>query len=186
MESSVEIPENFKLAYDRSAIVKSISAIAPEISAWAAECHKKTGQQVLAVCILRGGLFFFADLLQSIKTSVEPACCRTWSYSSDENAKTDGGVRVSVDDVAAQGRSILMVDDICDTGATLHKLQKVFLDLGAAEVRSAVLIHREVSNSVFTPSWSAFRYSGDEWFVGYGMEDRNHYANLPGVYTIRP
>ena len=89
---------------------------------------------------------------------------------------------VAVDDVVAEGRAILMIDDICDSGSTLAKLEHVFLDLGASVVNSVVLIHRLCAAPKFKPTWSGFEYQGDAWFVGYGMEDKNKYANLPAIY----
>ena len=60
------------------------------------------------------------------------------------------------------------------------------LERGAREVRSAVLIRRLINDPAYTPTWSAFDYGGEEWFVGYGMEDGERWRNLPGVYIIQP
>lgn len=180
----MKVPANYHLEYSVEDIQKSLKVLSSEISPWAEGVYQSTGQQVLAVCILRGAVLFFADLLRSIEVTIEPTFCRTWSYSSSNNEQQKG-VRVSVEDVVAEGRSILMVDDICDTGSTLYKMQQVFKDLGAKEVKSCVLIHRLVSNAKFSPDWAAFRHKGDQWFVGYGMEDKNHYSNLSAVYSMK-
>jgi len=176
----MNLPDHYRIAFSEELIQQRVKEIGEEIGDWAAS---GTGQ-LLAVCVLRGGAPFFQDLIRRVPLSVEPTYCRTWSYSSESNEQSAGGVRVSVDSVLAEGRRILVVDDICDTGATLLKLQNVFSDLGATEIKSAVLIHRKVESSVFTPNWSAFQYQGADWFVGYGMEDKNQFANLPAVYTI--
>ena len=183
----MQIPANFKRAFTSEMIAASVARVGRQVTEWARDAEQRTGEQVLAVCVLRGGAPFFVDLIRAVETSVEPAYCRTWAYSSDVNShmlSPTGKVRVSVEEVVAGNRAIVIVDDICDTGATLGKLQRVFLDLGAAEVKSAVLIHRLVESSTFRPDWTAFEYSGSEWFVGYGMEDRNRFSNLSEVYTI--
>lgn len=179
----MELPPKYKPLYSSSEIEQRLARLGPEIGIWVSEVTANTKQQVLAVCILRGGAFFFTDLLRQIPVSIEPTFCRTWSYSSKSNEQASG-VRVSVDEVVAEGRAILMVDDICDTGSTLAKLEKVFLDLGASAVKSVVLVHRIVSQPKFKPSWSAFEFDSADWLVGYGMEDCNYYSNLPGVYRI--
>jgi hypoxanthine phosphoribosyltransferase len=182
----VLVPAHLKIFRSPQEIAAAVSRIATELTPWVKDCHLTSGVQPLAVCVLRGGAPFFIDLLRAIPESIEPTYCRTWSYSFDQNAQRGGGVRVAVDDVVAEGRSILLVDDICDTGATLLKLHKVFEELGAKEVKTAVLVHRLQSEQRYTPNYRAFAHSGPEWFVGYGMEDRNHWANLPALYTMNP
>ncbi len=178
-----KVPSHLTLQYSESQIENRLKALGDDINKWSLEVNKRKGEPILAVCVLRGAVFFFSDLLRNIPSSVEPAFCRTWSYSSKENLQMKG-VRVSVESIEAAGRSILIVDDILDTGATLKKLHQVFTELGAEEVKTAVLIHRIVKNSSYSPDWSAFKYEGDKWFVGYGMEDRNRLQNLKDVYTM--
>ncbi len=176
--------QSAKCLYSRAEIQQQIERLAKEITPWVIQARRESGQQVLAVCILRGGIFFFSDLVRAISESIEPTFCRAWSYSSETNQNTASGVHVSIDQVAAAGRSILLVDDICDTGATLKKLESVLFELGAKEVKTAVLIKRLIENPHCSPQWSAFSYQGAEWFYGYGMEDKNHHANLPDIYVL--
>jgi len=180
---SQKLPSNYQLAFSQDIITKRVAAVGAAVSEWAAR-HSAGGEQILCVCVLRGGVLFFSDLIRQISSTVEIGFCRTWSYSIENNQIADGAMRVAVEDVAAHGRRVLIVDDICDSGKTLSKLKNVFTELGAVEVRSAVLIHRLVDTSIFTPDWTAFEYPGNEWFVGYGMADGEKYFNLPEVYSI--
>jgi hypoxanthine phosphoribosyltransferase len=182
----MKLPEHYKLVYRPGQIRERLDELGIEIASWAELVKAETGEQVLAVCILRGAVFFLADLLRAIPETVEPTFCRAWSYSTATNEQSKRGVQVSVEHVAAEGRSLLLVDDICDTGNTLRALEKVFMDLGAREVRSAVLIRRLIKDAEYVPSWSAFDYDGEEWFVGYGLDDKNCYRNLPAVYNMKP
>ncbi|MCB0360004.1 MAG: hypothetical protein KDD44_10220 [Bdellovibrionales bacterium] len=179
-----QIPPHLSLYATRKEIHERVQKAAVKINAWAGEVLAQTNEQVLGLCILRGGVFFFSDLLRQMSVSVEPAFCRTWSYSSRTNQQVNKSVRVNVEDVVAEGRAILLVDDICDSGSTLRKLSNVLLDLGATDVRSVVLVHREVAVPNYQPTWTIFQHAGPQWFVGYGMEDRNRYANLPDLYTM--
>jgi hypoxanthine phosphoribosyltransferase len=180
---SLELPGTYQLAYNKELISKRVSAIGAVVSEWVKE-HSVNGEQVYCICILRGGALFFSDLIRQIPTSVEIGYCRTWNYSVENHQVAEGAIRVAVDDIAAGGRRVLLVDDICDSGKTLSKLRNVFIELGAIEVRAAVLIHRMLDKSIFTPDWAAFEYHGNEWFVGYGMGDKEKFANLPDVYSI--
>ena len=182
---SLNLPSTYQLVYNKELIAKRVAALGTSISEWA-DKNSNEKEQLLCVCVLRGGSLFYSDLIREISTSVEIGFCRTWSYTTENNQVADNAIRVAVEDISAHGRRVLVVDDICDSGKTLNKLRNVFLELGAAEVRAAVLIHRLVDTSVFTPDWKAFEYNGSEWFVGYGMADQERYFNLPDVYSILP
>ena len=80
-------------------------------------------QQVLAICVLRGGVFFFADLLKETYT-VEPSFCRAMSYSSEDNTQGNE-FRLVVEPAEMKGRYVLLVDDICDSGKTLKKFTQI-------------------------------------------------------------
>ena len=181
----MNIPSNYRQIYSRSDVAASVKKVAGEINEWNKLVLDSDDDPLLAICVLRGAIFFFADLLRELDCPIDPTFCQAESYSMD-NEKIAKGVRVSVEGIIAQGRHVLLIDDICDTGLTLLKLHNVFLELGAKSVRSAVLIHREVEQSKFEPTWSAFDYSGDEWFVGYGLDDGGLHRNLPDVYVIEP
>lgn len=178
------LPAHYRLTYSQQDIAQRIGDLGQEVGLWAEEVHRETGKQLLAICILRGAAFFFCDLLRAIPETVELTYCRASSYSSDENVQLSSGVELTMDMVEPEGRAILLIDDICDTGSTMKSLSQEFLSRGATEVRSSVLIYRKTPKSIFTPTWSGFECQSDDWFVGFGMEDKNYFSNLPEVYTI--
>lgn len=178
------LPKNFELAYSREQILEKIKQLGESISQWAELAQKNTNQPVLAICVLRGSIFFFSDLLLNISCQIEPAFCRTWGYSTNTNTR-EKGVRVSIDDVYAAGRAVLIVDDICDSGSTLLTLNNMLSELGATEVKSVVTILREVDSIIYNPNWAAFVDPSKEWFVGYGMDYNDQYRNLPDIYTTK-
>jgi len=178
------IPKNFQICYPAEIIQKRVRELGQEISSWAQKIWDDSHTDVVAVPILRGGLFFFADLVRAVSSSIEIAPVKAWAYASGENAKQLDQVSVDVSVIPARGRRVLLVDDICDSGRTLDELHRQLLTAGALEVRSAVLIKRE-AKKVFEPNWSAFNYNGPEWFVGYGMDDSERWRNIPSVYIIK-
>jgi len=178
------IPKNFQICYPAEIIQKRVRELGQEISSWAQKIWDDSHTDVVAVPILRGGLFFFADLVRAVSSSIEIAPVKAWAYASGENAKQLDQVSVDVSVIPARGRRVLLVDDICDSGRTLDELHRQLLTAGALEVRSAVLIKRE-PKKVFEPNWSAFNYNGPEWFVGYGMDDSERWRNIPSVYIIK-
>lgn len=179
----LSIPKNFQLIYSNQKISTEIDHIAREISDWASQVLTETTKPVLAVCILRGGVFFFSDLLQAIPYSIEPSFCRCMSYSQTDNS-ADQTLRLVTEPENLAGRHVLFVDDICDSGRTLDKLTQYAKQNGAIETKTAVLIHRASAQSAIIPDFTAISHHGEEWFVGYGMDDKNSYSNLPQIYTI--
>lgn len=153
-----------------------------EITTWAKDVHDRTGQDVIGIPILRGGIFFFADLVRAVDTSIETSPVRTWGYQTDTKSLHDE-MAVDLQGLQPEGRSILLVDDICDTGRTLLQLSKDLKAMGAIDVRSATLIRRDIDDTFF-PEYTGFTYAGEEWFVGYGMEDNDRFRNLEGIYVI--
>ena len=140
---------------------------------------------MVAIPVLRGGVYFFADLSRQISSSIEIAPVRTSAYDAGTNtARQEVTVDQFADPVQIKGRVVLVVDDVCDSGRTLEQLERSLVERGAREVRTVVLVRRLLPRPTFVPCWVGLEYSGPEWFVGYGMDDNERYRNLPAVYTI--
>lgn len=184
---TTDTPPHYKLIYDKASVASGVAKTAASITDWiglqADTLQSDDSQQVLAICILRGGTFFFADLLREIPRSVEAAYCSAKSYSIETN-ETSGELTFSIDNINAKGRRVLLVDEICDSGLTFERLIKAFSDAGALEVRTAALIDRKLETKEYVPDWSVFDHKGHEWFVGLGMDDKNTYTNLPDIYVV--
>ena len=178
-----QIPNHYKLIYNKLQIGDAVRTMAQQISPWLRETKEKTGQDVMAVPIMRGGVYFFCDLSRQFDCSVELKIARTWGYEvGTQNASHE--LQMDLSDVEAKDRSILLIDDICDSGRTLKALQQNLLKAGARAVRSAVLIRRLIEPLTYEPEYCGFEFLGPDWFVGYGMEDAEQWRNLPEIYTI--
>lgn len=179
------VPSHFKLLYSAERIAEAVERLGAGINEWAHKVWDESHTDLLVIPVLRGGIFFFSDIVRTLSCSVEIAPARTWAYDPEAGNAQRGSVSVNIEGVPAKGRSVLVVDDICDSGKSLLSLTQSLRTAGAREVRSAVLLHREVPGSVFTPEWVGFKYRGSEWFVGYGMDDGDRYRNLPSIYIIQ-
>jgi len=179
------VPRNFELLYSKEQIAERVRVLGEEISIWADDIWKRSHSDVLAVPILRGGIIFFADLVRKITPSVEVAPAQAWAYDNSERLEMLKEINFRLDDIPAKGRSVLLIDDVCETGRTLSALKDAFMEGGATEVKAAVLVRRKFKEQSFKPDWTAFEYPGREWFVGYGLEDLHRWRNLPELYIIR-
>ncbi len=183
--SARQIPVSFVIQYSPKEIASRVAELGEEIGRWCSRVWEESHTDVLVVPVLRGGVFFFADLARQIPDSVEIVPVRTEAYEATVSGVKKEKVTVHSDGLAVKGRVVLIVDDVCDSGRTLEALEKDFLEKGAREVRSVVLIRRLLDKPTFVPCWVGFEYDGLEWFVGYGMDDGERWRNLPGVYVIR-
>lgn len=179
----MQLPENYELIFSKEEILQRTQKLANDISSWL-KSNQKSKKDLLAVCTLRGAVPFFSELIRAIDASVEPAYIRAFSYSSKTNEQ-EQDVLVEPYQIHVADRDVLIVDDICDSGATLKEMKKVLLEAGALQVESAVLLRRVIDNPKSIPTWVGFEHDGPEWFVGFGMEDKNRFANLPAIYTIK-
>lgn len=180
------MPSHYREIFSAEAVQTAVARLAAELTPWACEVEARHGEPVLAVCVLRGGFVFFADLLKAIPTSIQPAFVPCRSYATDAISQPEGGVRIRWEDFDCVDRHVLLIDDICDSGRTLALMRSRMLADRAAEVRTCVLIHRARRDSVFTPDYFGFRHHGPEWFVGYGMDDGHRFMNYPAVYLTDP
>jgi hypoxanthine phosphoribosyltransferase len=171
--------------YSEQEIARRVAELGQEISSWCESVWRDSHTDVLVIPVLRGGIFFFADLARQLSTSIEVAAVRTRGYQSGKNAVMCDEVTIAVEDLAVKGRVVLVVDDVSDSGRTLEALEAALTKMGAREVRTAVLVRRLLDKPSFVPCWVGFQYSGSEWIVGYGMDDNERWRNLPGVYVIK-
>lgn len=150
----------------------ALARLAPEVDRWAEGAEARTGKPLLALCVLRGGVFFFGDLMLRLTRSVEPAFCRAFSYAKTENGAPLEQMYVDWQKLAPAGREVVLVDNICDSGRTLLHIDAWLRMQGARRVRSVTMVHRLRADAVAKPDLAGFVYGGDEWLVGYGMRDQ--------------
>ena len=180
-----EVPAAFHELHSDKAVSEHVEKLALEVEAYAAQVLRDTSRPLLALCVLRGGFLFFSDLLKACKVSIEPAFCRCQSYSSEKNSTKLDTIETNFVGTDFHNRHVLLVDDICDTGITLrHIKEDILTHRGARSVKSVTFVYRDRADSVFKPDWSALTYGGEEWLVGYGMEDRNLFMNYPALYKL--
>jgi hypoxanthine phosphoribosyltransferase len=182
--SQRHIPANFRLQYSQEQILSRVKELGAEIDEWCKSVWRESRTDVVAIPVLRGGVYFFADLSRHIGSSIEIAPVKTSAYDAGTNAAKEVTVDQFADPVQIKGRVVLVVDDVCDSGRTLEQLESSLLERGAREVRTVVLVRRLLPRPTFVPCWVGLEYSGPEWFVGYGMDDNERYRNLPDVYVI--
>jgi hypoxanthine phosphoribosyltransferase len=182
----MKIPDHIEALHDEAAIKIALTRLGAELDGWAAGAEARTGKMLLALCVLRGGVFFFADVLQCMTRSVEPAFCRAYSYAKTENGTPLERMRVDWQGLEPRGREVVVVDNICDSGRTLLHADGWLRMQGARRVRTITMMHRLRDDAVAKPDATGFVYPGKEWLVGYGMRDQAaHCMNTRWIGRVR-
>jgi hypoxanthine phosphoribosyltransferase len=135
------------------------------------------------VTVLRGGVMFLADLVRCVDLPLQTQFLAISRYSGAEVSM--GRVRLLLDvDGDLSGRDVILVEDIVDTGLTVSYLLSVLKGRGAASVEVCTLLDRAVRRiAPLEPRYVGFDCP-DRFVVGYGMDFRDRYRNLPDVLTI--
>lgn len=178
----METPEHFRALYTHEEIQERVAEIGASITEWH-EALSDNSQDLVVIPILRGGVFLFCDLVRTFPFSIELFPAQAWAYQDNLQPRASG-VAVRIDQAPVEGRNVLVVDDICDSGKTLHEMQQALLQRGAVDVEAAVAIQREIREPAYRPRWVCFEYDGPEWLVGYGMDDSERFRNLREICVI--
>lgn len=142
-----------------------------------------SGKPLTVVVLASGGIFFGADIMRAIDLPLWVDCLGVASYVND---KSSGRISCrSTLKLPCEGRHVLIVDEVLDTGKTLLEVREMLLSQGALSVRSAVIVTKEVRRSAAAAEadWTGFRCP-DRYLVGYGLDSNEEYRNLPFIAAL--
>ena len=142
------------------------------------------GKNLLMVSVLKGSVIFMADLMRAIDLPCTIDFMCVSSYGS--GTKSSGVVKIIKDlDIDLHGKDLLIVEDILDSGKTLHYITRMLADRGTASIRIATLLDKpERRTAPLTPDYSCFTIP-DEFVVGYGLDYDERYRNLPYIGVLK-
>ncbi|MFI3228949.1 MAG: hypoxanthine phosphoribosyltransferase [Bacillota bacterium] len=153
-----------------------------ELGAQITEDYK--GKSILMVCILRGAVVFFADLIRHIDLDVSLDFMSVSSYGS--GSSTSGAVRINKDiDKSIEGKHLIIVEDIIDSGRTLKHLKQLLSSRAPASIKICSLLDKPSRREVdFQGDYIGFSVP-NEFIVGYGLDYAEKYRNLPEVAVLK-
>ncbi len=143
------------------------------------------GRTMLLLCVLKGALMFMADLARAIDLPLEMDFMVVSSYGSA--TESSGVVRIVKDlEKPIAGKDVLLVEDIVDSGLTLHYLLDVLRTRSPASLRVCTLIDKvKERDKAVTPDYMGFQVA-DRFVVGYGLDYAQRYRNLPYIGILKP
>ena len=141
------------------------------------------GRQLTIVGVLTGSVVLMADLIRLIDLPMRVGVIEASSY---RGATTERGELTINSDlmIDIEGRDVLLIDDIFDTGHTITRVIEKLREFDPTSIRSAVLLHKRERQEVdYTPDYAAFHIP-NEFVVGYGLDYEDMYRNLPFLAVL--
>jgi hypoxanthine phosphoribosyltransferase len=146
---------------------------------------KYTNPQVIAICILKGGMFFLADILRHIKIPFVVDFVKLSSYGKD--MKSSGTITILQDiSTDIKGKHVLIFDEIVDSGRTLTFYMERLRSSNPASIKVCTLIDKKLCRSPesnIEPNYVGINAS-EEFLIGYGLDHAEQYRNLPEIYQL--
>lgn len=169
-----------RILITRDKIAERVNQLGFEIAAF------YRGEPLTIIPLMNGAMIFAADLCRAIES--EDLFIDSLAAASYENDASSGKLtRRSSLKLPVAGRHLLLVDDILDTGRTLQEMKAYFESLGAASVRTCVLLTKELDPAKperkISADWSGFSVP-DLYVIGYGLDSYEKYRNLPDIRVL--
>ena len=167
---------NLSLRYSQAMIASAVARLGAEIS------HDYKNHNPLLVGVLNGAFVFLADLIRTIVAPVEVGFVKAHSYHHTDSA---GNVQTfGVRSLNVQGRHVILVDDILDTGQTATRLIDLIGQGEPASVALCCLLDKPSRRVVpIDANYRGLIVPG-EFVVGYGLDLDQRWRNLPDIYTV--
>jgi hypoxanthine phosphoribosyltransferase len=168
-----------KVLIDEQSLRNRIAELGADISS------DYAGKDLLLVGVLKGAVFFMADLMRHLSIPCEVDFMAISSYGASTDSS--GVVRILKDlDINIDGRNVLVVEDIIDSGLTLSYLMRTLEARSPASLEVCTLLAKPTRREIDVP----VRYTGfeipNEFVIGYGLDYAERYRNLPYVAVLDP
>lgn len=163
-----------KVLFDEETVRRKIKDMAQQIENY----YRGKTESLCAICILKGSVHFFSELVLNINMNINYSFVHVSSYAGTEST---GRIRVkSWVDETLQGKYVLVVEDIVDTGNTLRYILSYLRKYKPADLKIAALIEKEKYQHGIPIDFVGFKV-GDIFLVGYGLDYEERYRNLPYI-----
>lgn len=155
---------------------KRIQELADEIS------NDYGNKEIVAVCVLKGAVIFTVDLTKKIKSNVRYEFIEVSSY---DGTNSTGKIKLNKDiSDAIEGKDVLIIEDIIDSGTTLSYLREHLLSKNPKSLKICTLIDKKANRVVDVPvDYNGFTIE-DKFIVGYGFDYNQDYRNLDSIYYM--
>ena len=176
---SDQVPKNFEVLYSKEEIQKMVLKIAAEVNE-----HYPEDEELVCVGVLKGAWIFHSDLVRAITRDVQVDFMRAASYG--HGTESSGVVRILKDiETDIQGKHVLLVEEIVDSGRTLSFIQERLKQSNAKSVKIAALLDKKERREVPCDPHFVGSVVPNHFVVGYGLDWGEKYRNLESIYMVK-
>ncbi len=166
--------EDIKVVYDEEMVRKRIHELGKEIT----EFYKDKTDTIHAVCVLKGAIHFFSELVLHIDLDVIYSFVHVSSYSGTSST---GKIRVkSWMDESMEDKYVLLVEDVIDTGLTVKYILRYLRKYRPKDIRIVALAEKKAHDHGIPLDFVGFEFD-DKFLLGYGLDYNEIYRNLPFI-----
>ena len=167
-----------RIVYTEEAIAQRVREIAEEITD-----YYPPAEDLLVLGLLKGSFIFLSDLVRAINRPLHVDFIVASSYGA--GTTSSGNVKLLYDPMAPiEGRHVLLVEDIVDSGNTINRLAESLNDRGPASLELCALLHKNIAvDLTLEPRWTGFD-APSEFLVGYGLDHAEDFRHLPFVASL--
>jgi hypoxanthine phosphoribosyltransferase len=179
--AEVKNPPGMSLSLSKMIDEKKIQSRVKEMGQEISKLCKQ--EELITICVLKGSFMFYADLVRNIEADVRMDFLGCSSYGN--STQSSGEVRITLDLThGIEGKSVLIVEDIVDTGLTMSFLTKTLQARNPKRIYTASLLYKpDALKTDFRPDYVGFEIAND-FVVGYGLDYQGYYRNLPYIAVV--
>ena len=167
-----------RIVYDADTIARRVQALGDEITA------AYPSGQLLVLGLLKGSFIFLGDLVRQITRPLQVDFVVAASYG--EAMQSSGNVRLIYDpETELEGKHILLVEDIVDSGRTLDRLMELLGDRKPGSLEICALLHKHIASELRYPVKFVGFDAPHEFLVGYGLDHAENFRHLPYIASLQ-
>ena len=167
-----------RVVYDEPTIAKRVKELGEDIST------AYPGGELLVLGLLKGSFIFLSDLVRQITRPIQVDFLVASSYG--DNTYSSGHVRLLYDpETELEGKDILLVEDIVDTGRTLTRLMDLLKARNPRSLEICALLHKHVARDLKYPARFVGFDAPNEFLVGYGLDHAENFRHIPYIASLQ-
>ena len=167
-----------KVLFTKEQLAEKVAELGREIS------RDYAGKEIFAVCILKGAVVFYADIVRAIDVPVQLDFMIASSYGA--STESSGTVKILKDlDYDIEGKHVIIIEDIIDSGLTMNYLMKYFKERKPASVKLCALLSKPSRRKADVTIDYCGSEVPDEFLVGYCLDYAEKYRNLPCIGILK-